>query len=114
MEEQITQQWGAFGAVFLLVIGPLAGFAVFQTRALAAARAEHIADSKAVVNTVIAVIKDFSDAAKEQVRSQVEQHAVSERVVASLERVEARISSLEDRMISRIPDTHPPDRRPPR
>jgi hypothetical protein len=98
MEDTITQQWGAFGAVFLLVIGPLAAFATHQTRQLALARQAHIDSATAVTGTVIAVIKDFSDAAREQVRSQVEQRAVSEKVVEALDRVEARIGSLEAAM----------------
>ena len=95
MEDTITQQWGAFGAVFLMVITPLAAFAAYQTRQLASAKKEHIDDAKAVQTTVIAVIKDFSEAAREQVRSQVEQRAASEKVVEALDRVEERISSLE-------------------
>jgi hypothetical protein len=93
--ELITQQWGAFGAVFLLVLAPLAGFAFHQTRELAKSRKEHIEDSKAVSGTVIAVIKDFSEAAREQVRSQAETRAVSENMIEALARVETRISSLE-------------------
>jgi hypothetical protein len=95
VEETITQQWGAFGAVFLLVLAPLAAFAVHQTRALAAAQQERVTDAKAVAGTVIAVIKDFSEAARDQVRSQTEQRAASENVAEALTRVEARIGHLE-------------------
>jgi len=95
VENLITQQWGAFGAVFLLVLTPLASFAIYQTRELSKAKKEHIDDSKAVSGTVIAVIKGFSEAAREQVRSQTETRAVSENVVDALARVEMRISSLE-------------------
>lgn len=89
------QQWGAFGAVFLMIIGPLAAFAVHQTRSLSNAQQARVDDAKAVATTVIAVIKDFSDAAREQVRSQAEQRATSEKLVEALERVEERIGSLE-------------------
>ena len=110
MEDTITQQWGAFGAVFLLVIGPLAVFAAHQTRQLAQSKQAHIADAKAVTGTVIAVIKDFSDAAREQVRSQTEQRSASENVAEALTRVEARIGSLEvamGRIISAGERTNP-------
>lgn len=95
MDDVITQQWGAFGAVFLLVLTPLAGFAVHQTRELAKAKQDHINDAKAVKDTVIAVIKDFSEAAREQVRSQTEQRAASENVAEALSRVEQRLGALE-------------------
>jgi hypothetical protein len=95
MEDTITQQWGAFGAVFLLVLGPLAAFAVQQTRALSVSQQARVDDAKAVATTVIAVIRDFSEAAREQVRSQTEQRSASENVAEALTRVEARIGSLE-------------------
>jgi hypothetical protein len=95
MEDTIVQQWGAFGAVFLLILSPLGAFAAYQTRQLAAAKKEHIDDAKAVQATVIAVIKDFSEAARDQVRAQVEQRAASEKVAEALDRVDARIATLE-------------------
>jgi hypothetical protein len=98
MENLITQQWGAFGAVFLLILGPLGAFAVQQTRELRASQNARVEDAKAVAGTVISVIKDFSEAAREQVRSQTEQRAVSEHLVEALGRVEERLGSLEARL----------------
>jgi hypothetical protein len=92
----IVQQWGAFGAVFLLILLPLAAFTLRQTLKLNDVQNDRVNDAKQVATTVIAVIKDFSEAAREQVRSQTEQRAVGEHVVDTLSRVEARIESLEN------------------
>lgn len=95
MEQVIIQQWGAFGAVFLLIIGPLGAFAFRQTQELHKSQSARVDDAKAVTTTVIAVVRDFSEAAREQVRSQTEQRSVSERVVEVLGRVDERIGHLE-------------------
>lgn len=111
MEDAIVQQWGAFGAVFLLILTPLGAFAAYQTRQLASAKQAHIDDAKAVQATVIAVIKDFSEAAREQVRAQIEQRAASEKVAESLDRVDARIASLEaavGRIVAGVPSVGRP------
>lgn len=95
MEETITQQWGAFGAVFLLVLVPLGTFALRLWLKLNEVQQARVDDAKAVATTVISVIKDFSEAAREQVRSQTEQQAVSEHVVEALRRVEGKLGELE-------------------
>jgi hypothetical protein len=100
MDEIITQQWGAFGSVFLLVLTPLALFAGHQTRALAEAQKARVEDTKAVSTTVIAVVKDFAEAAREQVKSQAEQRAASEKVSDAIDRfdlrLEAKLTALVD------------------
>ncbi len=98
MNEVITQQWGAFGAVFLLILAPLGAFALRQTLALTKSQEQRVEDAKAVAATVVTVIKDFSEAAREQVRSQTEQRAVSEDVIETLSRLDATFKRVEDRI----------------
>lgn len=99
--DEITSQWGAFGSVFLLVLTPLGTFAYQQTRALAASQQARVDDAKAVAATVIAVVKDFAEAAREQVKSQAEQRAASEKAAEALDRFDQRLESTLKALIER-------------
>lgn len=102
MDAVITQQWGAFGSVFLLVLTPLGLFAYQQTRALAASQQARVDDAKAVSATVIAVVKDFAEAARDQVRSQTEQRAASEKVSDAIDRFDQRLENKLAALIDQV------------
>lgn len=92
----IIQQWGAFGAVFLLILGPLGGYCWRLQRKLNEVQDQRVADAREVRDTLLAVTKEFSGALQEGVRSSTELKGVYERVVSTLERVEDRLAQLED------------------
>jgi hypothetical protein len=103
----LITQGGIFGAVFVFVTIPLAIYARGLVAKLDEVHAAHAAklaevqdarmdDAREVRDTLLAVTKEFSGALHEQVRTSTEVKGVYERTVATLERVEKRIETLED------------------
>lgn len=94
--DAIIQQWGAFGAVFVLIIVPLGTYAWRISQKLNDVQNQRVADAREVRDTLLSVTKEFSEALQEQVRSSTELKGVYERVVGTLERVEHRLQQVED------------------
>ncbi len=92
----LITQGGIFGAFFVFVTIPLALYARTLAQRLNEVQAQRVADAREVRDTLLAVTAEFSGALREQVRTSTEVKGVYERTVATLERVEKRIETLED------------------
>jgi len=93
--DAIVQQWGAFGAVFLLVLVPLARYAWLQTQKLNEVQALRVQDAKEVRDTLLTATHDFSEALQEQVRLATETEGASEHLVETMERMDSRLHEIE-------------------
>lgn len=92
----LITQGGVFGAFFVLVTVPLAIYARGLARKLDEVQHLRVTDAREVRDTLLAVTNEFAGALREQVRTSTEVKGVYERTVATLERVEKRIETLED------------------
>ena len=94
--ETITQQWGAFGAVFLLVLLPLARYAWSQTQKLNEVQAARVQDAKDVRDVLLTATRDFSEALQDQVRVATENEGSSAHIAATLNQMSARLQAIEN------------------
>ena len=92
----LITQGGIFGAIFVFVTIPLGIYARQLAAKLDEVQSLRVADAREVRDTLLAVTNEFSGALREQVRTSAEVKGVYERTVATLERVEKRIETLED------------------
>jgi len=112
--EQITQQWGAFGAVFLLILVPLAVFTRGLYERLNQVQQSRVDDARAVTATVVESTKEFSQALRETGATRQVDEQIMEILVDLREKVislESKVSAMDARfeMISRG-DRSPPGR----
>ena len=94
--DAIVQQWGAFGAVFVLILIPIGAYIRWLSNRLSEVQAQRVSDAVEVRNTLLSVTKEFSEAFKEHVRASTELKGVLERIENVIERLETRINALED------------------
>lgn len=94
--DAIIQQWGAFGAVFVLILVPMGAYIRWLSNRLNEVQAQRVSDAVEVRNTLLGVTKEFSESFREYVRASTELKGVLERVENVIERLETRIGTLED------------------
>lgn len=92
----VIQQWGAFGAVFVLILVPLGVYSWRQTVKLNDVQEKRVSDAREVRDTLLNVTKEFSEALREQTRAAAETKASYDRVCAMMERVEEHVTKLEE------------------
>lgn len=91
----LVTQGGIFGAFFVFVTVPLAIYARTLSSTLQELQTARVSDAREVRDTLLAVTREFSGALQDQVRTSAEVKGVYEQTVATLERVEKRLESLE-------------------
>jgi len=96
--DTIVQQWGAFGAVFLLVLVPMARYAWLQTQKLNEVQAARVQDAKDVRDVLLTATRDFSATLQEQVRLATETEGASENIIKTLERVVHMLENMDHRL----------------
>lgn len=100
--ETIIQQWGAFGAVFVMILVPLGTYAWRQTQKLNEVQAARVQDAKDVRDVLLTATRDFSAALQEQVRLATETEGASANIIATLERLDRRLEEI-DNMVRDFP-----------
>jgi hypothetical protein len=96
--ETIIQQWGAFGAVFVMILVPLGTYAWRQTQKLNEVQAARVQDAKDVRDVLLTATRDFSAALQEQVRLATETEGASSNIIDALSRIEGRLHEIENVM----------------
>lgn len=99
--ETIIQQWGAFGAVFVMILIPLGTYAWRQTQKLNEVQAARVQDAKDVRDVLLTATRDFSAALQEQVRLATETEGTSTAIVSTLERIDQRLHDVENMLRER-------------
>lgn len=94
--ETIIQQWGAFGAVFVMILVPLGTYAWRQTMKLNEVQAARVQDAKDVRDVLLTATRDFSAALQEQVRLATETEGASANIITMLERIDRRMEEIDN------------------
>lgn len=105
--DTIIQQWGAFGAVFVMILIPLGTYAWRQTQKLNEVQAARVQDAKDVRDVLLTATRDFSAALQEQVRLATETEGASASIIATLARIDRRLEEIDNG----VRDMRPPGRR---
>ena len=96
--ETIIQQWGAFGAVFVMILIPLGTYCWRQTQKLNEVQAARVQDAKDVRDVLLTATRDFSATLQEQVRLATETEGASENIIKTLERVVHMLEGMDHRL----------------
>jgi len=94
--DTIIQQWGAFGAVFVMILMPLGTYAWRQTQKLNEVQAARVQDAKDVRDVLLTATRDFAEALQDQVRVATENEGSSVQIVATLNQMSARLQAIEN------------------
>lgn len=94
--ETIIQQWGAFGAVFVMILVPLGTYAWRQTQKLNEVQASRVQDAKDVRDVLLQATRDFSSALQEQTRLATETEGASANIIEKLDRIDQQLRDIEN------------------